>query len=556
MVVDIENTNIDSDDMVIEISGRNIKAAFEIPMDIDLMNGFKCICSTMTGALYLCDNSYHGNAYCRKLFVTRDFDLQKFQLAINLNIQVSRDRHLLHTPAIPKLILILKECLSWIVEINSEADRVFEHILSITKLPGFGFADKNLLIPMRKYIAIKKKCSAEDVIFVSEHLTEQVSILSSLGKIPVVNNGLSENLDIDQLVNQLIISLPDCQHLLNENEKNSLQFFMKLLETIKLSIRFNINVQVKDNDTEFIGRSSVVLQHKSKELHILRNMLSKISTLAINTITKLAMYKLTRDEDSFLSEALEDFLAFQNNPNDYQPKKYDIRGKGSSQQLPQSTSTSSASSSSSRPHRSRPFSSHVNETRPPSSVPGQTYNADDVQNVLKKIRKNVSLSSMEDRLSIDSRADPASDSQDYAACSYKGLVSKTNINGFPFPVWAEQEYIRRLSSDRAFVKEILIYLHKANDIVKAVASELFKKKILTDSELAFTVVMISPQVLGYTNETNMIFINIIPLLGLESYPLKKSLVLTIVHELTHRSTKIHNTQFADEMSYLLYTLME
>lgn len=92
--------------------------------------------------------------------------------------------------------------------------------------------------------------------------------------------------------------------------------------------------------------------------------------------------------------------------------------------------------------------------------------------------------------------------------------------------------------------------------MKGVASQLFKKKILTNSELAFTFVMISPQVLGYTNETNMIFINIISLLELKSYPLKKSLVLTIVHELTHRSTKVDNTHFADEMSYLLYTLME
>jgi hypothetical protein len=50
MVVDIENTNIDSDDMVIKISGRNIKAAFERTMDIDLMDGFKCICSATTGA--------------------------------------------------------------------------------------------------------------------------------------------------------------------------------------------------------------------------------------------------------------------------------------------------------------------------------------------------------------------------------------------------------------------------------------------------------------------------------------------------------------------------
>jgi hypothetical protein len=285
-------------------------------------------------------------------------------------------------------------------------------------------------------------------------------------------------------------------------------------------------------------------------------MLSKVSTLAINTITKLSMYKWSREEDLFITEALEDFLSFQKNPLEYQPKKFDIRGTGSSKQ-PRQSNSASGSASSAASSSSRPPFSHTNETRPlHPSVPKQTYNADDVQNVLKRIRKNVSSSSVEDRQSIDSRADPAPQSQDYAVCSYKGLVTRTNVIGFPFPVWAEQEYMRRLSSDRAFAKEVMIYLHKTNDIVKEVASQLFKKTILSDSELGFTVVMISPQVLGYTNETNMIFINIIPLLGLESYLLKKSLVLTIVHELTHRSTKIHNTQFADEMSHLLYTLME
>jgi hypothetical protein len=133
MVADIENINIDSDDMVIKISGRNIKAAFEVPMDIDLMNNFKCICSTNTGAVYVCDNAYHGNAYCRKLFVTRDFGLQRLQLAINLNMQVSRDRHLLHTPAVPKLVLILKESLIKVAENVPKANKAFDHILRIMK---------------------------------------------------------------------------------------------------------------------------------------------------------------------------------------------------------------------------------------------------------------------------------------------------------------------------------------------------------------------------------------------------------------------------------------
>jgi hypothetical protein len=44
---------------------------------------------------------------------------------------------MLHTPAVPKLLLILKESASKVAEVDSEADKVFEHILSITRLQFF-----------------------------------------------------------------------------------------------------------------------------------------------------------------------------------------------------------------------------------------------------------------------------------------------------------------------------------------------------------------------------------------------------------------------------------
>jgi hypothetical protein len=85
---------------------------------------------------------------------------------------------------------------------------------------------------------------------------------------------------------------------------------------------------------------------------------------------------------------------------------------------------------------------------------------------------------------------------------------------------------------------------------------LLNKGLLSDYQLGFTLVLISPKILAYTDETNMIFINVIPLLGVETSSLRKRLLLSIAHELTHRSTKTHNSQFASEMAYLLFAMME
>lgn len=264
-------------------------------------------------------------------------------------------------------------------------------------------------------------------MFLSGQFSEQVQVLQSLGKVPVINNGLAEVFDIDKLIDQLIIALPDCQLVLNEVEKEALNFFKKLLETMRLSLGLSVTVQVKDSNLIGSGKSSVIFQHASGNLYIMRTMLPKVSTLAINTITKLTMYKWSREEDSFITDALEEFLSFQKSPSEYHPKKYDVRGRSPSQQPRPSTSASSTNT--------RTASSHTNSARPYSSISEHNYSPDDVSNVLGRIRKDVSSSSMEVSQSIDSRDDPAPQNQDYAFCSYKGLVTKTEVNEFPFSIW-------------------------------------------------------------------------------------------------------------------------
>jgi hypothetical protein len=51
------------------------------------------------------------------------------------------------------------------------------------------------------------------------HLSDQVNNLSSLSKFHVVNQELAEKIIIDQLIDELIISLHDCRPCLNENSK-------------------------------------------------------------------------------------------------------------------------------------------------------------------------------------------------------------------------------------------------------------------------------------------------------------------------------------------------
>jgi hypothetical protein len=81
---------------------------------------------------------------------------------------------------------------------------------------------------------------------------------------------------------------------------------LKLLETIKLLVGLDINLEAKKTVlTGFNGEFSVDLEFESARLHILQNMLWNDSTCVVNTVTQLTKSRLYRDKRSVLSEVLE-----------------------------------------------------------------------------------------------------------------------------------------------------------------------------------------------------------------------------------------------------------
>jgi hypothetical protein len=250
MVVDVVKNQTDRDEMIIKVSGAGVGSLFLEKMDVNFAFGLKILCSSSKGTIYLSTkNSFRGILYCRGLMVNEEPDLKTLSLSVDMDLLISRDRHLIPTALwmlhIPE---ILSEVLKRVRSSDSQNDSVFKHIFEEYK----NFDPSNIQIKvkeiLREYCSIKNQ--NQQVYFVSPDEPKLKEKLESLGKVWVEHIPLADHVNITKLVKDYVFNLPPVSCPINKAP------VLKLL--LKFTDALQINLKIMNCTIQFFESSPAI----------------------------------------------------------------------------------------------------------------------------------------------------------------------------------------------------------------------------------------------------------------------------------------------------------
>jgi hypothetical protein len=539
--------SVDRDEMIVLISGPNAGKLFNPDIDLDLVEDKKVLCENEFGAAY--ESSNAGWIYCKGLYVGFDKELRKLGLLLNLNTQPSRDRHMIPSVLWKQFGDILNFAIS---EEDEKSSGVFEHLISVCKKIPYGNYSfiPHIKSPMKKYVARQHNISnEEDVYFVSSISADSIDLAIRLKKIVVEGmNAYSEKVDFLTLSIEFMRKTHR-ENILDPIQLESYKVIKKLKECLILNTGFKFTIAIKklpevehilpyfeSHDVLVIDISS--LKNSEDELNYLGTKIS----MKINDKTSGACFQV-------IAKIISDFK----NPLTFVSKVYEIKQK-----------------------------EVFNDNKTSKS------NDEKIQNAGKrKITEDSSSSNIfpehpEKYINQENLSSKFKDQLE--ACSFKGVSD----NSFNFPGSKNVEevekpsqscesiyqgnlvlhvldehsdsfiYIDSLMEDDHQVlscKEIIIQIHKiAQQYIDWLLVQIASALEIPLNSLPVVLVIVKPHILGFTDQTKGIFVNILPLVAYfnDFQKLKESIYLTILHEITHRLSKAHDTFFADNLALLVH----
>jgi hypothetical protein len=225
------------DELTIVVRGEAANLLFQPIVDIQLCKGLEMKSSNVSGSIYMSNNrDHHGAMYARGLFVGQNKELKKFELVVDLDYLVSRDRHMVPS----SLWLDVNSVLSSGVQHvkngpDGEPDHIYRHFIRVLEKLQKQDVTNGIREVLREYIAKKQSAIAADVYFVSEQDSFVAEKLSVIGKHPFLHDTLAEHVQMDRLVNYYI-STQEPVALEGEEAKICAKVLELFAHSIQLSI--------------------------------------------------------------------------------------------------------------------------------------------------------------------------------------------------------------------------------------------------------------------------------------------------------------------------------
>jgi hypothetical protein len=532
-------------DLLIRVHGPGAHRLFDPQIDIRLLsNDLTLQCRGQDGALYAGASArLHGRVYARGLHVAVDRDFELLRLVVNLNAAVARDRHLLPSNTWDLIERILNEAVDQAAAAPQPAwIAVFDHLMAICAEQTAESLRRSLphiKSAIRRYVALHNGVPVDRVAFVGDD-SPSVQLLRDLGKLVVDNVGaLADVLDVAKLRKEFVGQAPlvDVAQL-DDDERAATDAIGRLFEALRINANTRLRLAIKDIPPSL--RETLPFVRKSQSVAVFDRSFLEPQNLSASVYHLFMKYRFSCGMQ-VTSRMLSDFAR---DPLGYIAKRYEQqalpanRKRDNAQAASSSQASAAAASSSSSPSAPSSLPSSTSSTAPRSSV-GRDPLMPDARSLNEcSFRGDTEFGDVrKDRAPIDR-----------GSCTHIGPLRV--VLDFDIPLYAAEG----VSLERSSVLEPLA---DVANIVAQLRAGIGRALNLSTSDrddklpIMFAYVP-SPSLMAFTRNGG-IFVNLLPLLSLSSTARRRSLFLSILHELAHRTQADHNSQFADQLARILFS---
>jgi WLM domain len=588
----------DRSDMVITITGTNADQLFSPSIDWGLTVGLQRF-STFSNSASIAlskDEAAHGRVYSRTLYVDTDELCRILQIALNIDKQLARDRHVLPNNLNKEIAGVLQQLLQ---SHGAEAMLyVFEHISCRIRDNS-----KNELVragatvfkePLRNYHAQLLECDPSKVLFHDGDFDSGArAILQQLGLHMIDNTGAcGDEVDMIQLVTRLLAQSPTFKPT-TQQEKLNVKHLNKYVECVNLNVNFKLQAIIKETNTMQQCRGDTRTGKVYLSCDLIKEPTCQDAALHVHSIL---MQWVGIDKHRFVAMLKK----FMHNAEAFKPYKFDdelvfaaaaaAAAAATAAATAASAAASTAAAGASVPtsiaelsfarhgldSSSSTNSSNSNNNVSSSSSTGVSSGGAATASGSHSSTSNVPYSDMHMRSSAPSAS--------VRQCAFNGTVPQQ----FP-PIQADQQHANQcMQGPRELVQETVHYQYEQYSVYIAKASHntAIQRHIATariSSMIAHIddflqeircsiaqvlqialadlpiIMIVCDNLLGFTHQ-GAVYVNIGPLLRTDTvitdYAVTQarceSLFFTVLHELAHRVHADHDTHFAGEFAKLTY----
>jgi hypothetical protein len=525
-----------SDSMLIQVVGPRAHKLFDPNMDWRLTAKQADFTTARGDVALTSDPATWGRMYSRGLFVAVDEKLRALHVAVNVRTQLTRDRHVLPTHPDPTPLDSLAEILAALLSVrgadSSSCAVLFTHLLDCfvtDKMDPHIVAaagDTALKHVMKSFHAEHLGTTVDNIVYAAEECDQRTAFVLKQLNVSVVNNSgaLEDKIDLDARIFQLLARLPD--YIPSTTEAPYLAALMKYVAALSLnSVRYqgrplyNFILSVKATQLTQCCAANNALTTVYLTGDLLQRDNWKVA--AVILLLKLSscfegdmLVPLHTDQQRFLAD-----------PLNFEPRRLHTAVEGLSAQGSSTTRSHSAVE--------RLRVSYEN-MRLPSSSPNSMVKSCSFRGVPQAFPTVVAV---ENHTELD--------------CSCAGglvptaLVRDTQYSAIPIYIDAalqnDPAFVARMQAvdnmDRRILHASQLLRVMRRNIVRELELDISSiGEAVSDDAIVPIVMVICNDLLGFTYE-GAVYVNVAPVLwhtgGVEA--LCEALLLTILHELAHRS---------------------
>jgi uncharacterized membrane protein YgcG len=571
-------------DMVITITGANANTLFSPNIDWGLTAGLQRYTTdnNSSSIALSSDAAVHGRVYSRTLYVDTDELCKVLQIALNIDKQLARDRHVLPNNLNKEIASVLQQLLQ-----SHGTDAmlfVFEHI-------SCGIRDnrKNELVraaatvlkePLRHYHAQLLQCDPSKVLFAdSEFDSSATAILQQLGLHMVDNTGAcGDDVDMVQLVMRLLAQSPTFRPT-TQQEIVNVKHINKYVECVNLNVNFTLKAIIKETSTVQQCRGETRTGKVYMSCDLMKESTCQDAALHLHSIL---MQWVGIDKHRFVAMLKK----FMHDAEAFEPYKFDDELMFAAQATAAAAAaaaTAAATEQSSKKHRLDSSSSSNSNSNSNSN----SINSNDMSSSSSSsggVSSGGGGSGTSSMSYNDMQLRSSEPSASVRQCAFNGTVPQQ----FPAIQADDQHTNQCMQGPRELVKEIVYYQYEQFSvyIAKDSHSTALQRHIATariSSMIAHIdgflqeircsiaqvlqialqdlpiIMVVCNDLLGFTY-SGAVYVNIGPLLRtdtvIDDYTVTharcESMFFTVLHELAHRVHHDHDTHFASEFAKLTY----